>query len=86
MSDWRDRDGERPRVLPPAALWLQYLVAILLGNAIYFWSLVPHLPEWLRHRPFHLDAGLGMDFLVCAAVYWLMRAGRRQLPWGRRGR
>ncbi len=86
MSHRRKGDDGRPHLLPSAAVWLQYLVAILLGNAIYFWSLVPHLPEWLRHRPFRLDAGLAMDFGVCAGVYGLLRMGRKQLPWGRRGR
>lgn len=55
--------------------WLEYLAAILIGNAIYYLSLVPHLPEALRHRNFAVDWGTLVDFLVCAAVYGLIRLG-----------
>ena len=57
--------------------WLEYLVAILLGNAVYYFSLVPHLPENLRHRAFQIDAGLLLDFLVCLAVYGLIRVAAK---------
>jgi len=53
--------------------WLEYLVAILLGNAIYYLSLVPYLPDALRHRGFRQDWGTLVDFLVCAGVYGLIR-------------
>jgi hypothetical protein len=56
--------------------WLQYLVAILIGNAIYYFSLVPHLPELLQHQGFHIDLGMLVDFLICASVYGLMRVAR----------
>jgi hypothetical protein len=55
--------------------WLEYLVAILIGNAIYYFSLVPHLPDFLRHQGFRTDWGAGIDFLVCVAVYGLIRLG-----------
>ena len=55
--------------------WLEYLAAILLGNAIYYLSLVPHLPEALRHQGFQMDWGMGVDFAVCVAVYGLIRLG-----------
>ena len=57
--------------------WLEYLVAILLGNAIYYLSLLPHLPEPLRHRGTQTDLGLLVDFAVCVAVYGLIRLGSR---------
>jgi hypothetical protein len=57
--------------------WLEYLLATLLGNAIYFWSLVPHLPESLRHRIRHYDWGLALDFAVCVGVFGLIRLGER---------
>jgi hypothetical protein len=53
--------------------WLEYLIAILLGNAIYYFSLAPHLPESLRHQGFQLDPGMFLDFVVCVAVYGLIR-------------
>ncbi|MGA3295764.1 MAG: hypothetical protein ABSE45_17500 [Candidatus Acidiferrales bacterium] len=55
--------------------WIEYLVAILLGNAIYYFSLMPHLPYALRHQGFQIDWGVAMDFLVCVAVYGLIRLG-----------
>jgi hypothetical protein len=55
--------------------WLEYLVAILVGNAIYYLSLAPHLPEVLRHQGFEIDGGVLVDFAVCVGVYWLMRLG-----------
>jgi hypothetical protein len=55
--------------------WAEYLVAILIGNAIYYFSLVPHLPDALRHQGFQMDWGVGVDFLVCVAVYGLIRLG-----------
>jgi hypothetical protein len=53
--------------------WLAYLVAILIGNGIYFLVLVQHLPPILRHQPFHVDGGLAVDGLVCVATYGLIR-------------
>jgi hypothetical protein len=55
--------------------WLEYLVAILIGNAIYYLSLVPHLPQAMRHQGFQVDWGMGVDFLVCVAIYGLIRLG-----------
>jgi hypothetical protein len=57
--------------------WLEYLAAILLGNAIYYLSLVPHLPGALHHQGFEMDWGVAVDFLVCACVYGLIRIGSR---------
>jgi hypothetical protein len=57
--------------------WLEYLVAVLLGNAIYYFSFVPHLPEFLRHRAFRLDGGMLVDFAVCVGVYALIRLAAR---------
>lgn len=48
--------------------WPQYLLAILLGNAIYL-LLSPLLPEALQHRTFQIDIGLAVDFALCLAVY-----------------
>ncbi len=58
------------------------LVAVVFGNAFYFYWLAPRLPDWIRHRPFAFDAGLLLDFVVCLAIYlglgWLAsrKAGR----------
>ena len=55
--------------------WIEYTVAILLGNAVYYFSLVPHLPQALRHQGFLLDWGSLIDFVICLAVYGLIRLG-----------
>lgn len=55
--------------------WVEYLAAILVGNAIYYLSLVPHLPDTWRHQLDHPDAGLLLDFVVCVGVYGLIRLG-----------
>ena len=55
--------------------WLEYLVAILLGQLIYYFSLVPHLPDSLRHHGSNIDLGMFVDFLVCLGVYGLIRLG-----------
>ena len=57
--------------------WIEYTVAILAGNAIYYFSLVPHLPQALRHQGFLLDWGSLTDFVVCLAVYGLLRLGAK---------
>ncbi len=57
--------------------WVEYLVAILLGNAIYFFSLYPHLPRPLRHQAFRIDWGVVVDFAVCVLVYGLICLARR---------
>ncbi len=62
---------------PPLRRWLEYLLAIVLGNAIYFFSLSPHLPRLLRHRLFQVDWGVAVDFIVCVLVYGLIRVASR---------
>jgi hypothetical protein len=49
--------------------WLKALAAVLLGNAIYFLLVMPHVPEWVRHRPFHADLGLLIDLCFCIVCY-----------------
>jgi hypothetical protein len=57
----------------PVRTWIEYLAAILAGNALYFLVLLPRLPPELRHQPFHADLGFALDGLVCVAVYGLLR-------------
>jgi hypothetical protein len=52
--------------------WLKMLLAILLGNLIYF-VLLPHVPDELRHDVFRLDLGLFLDMGLCALIYLLIR-------------
>ena len=48
------------------------LLAVLLGNVIYF-AAVPFLPQSLKHGLFDIDAGLALDFAICAGIYLLLR-------------
>ena len=57
--------------------WIEYTAAILVGNAIYYFSLVPHLPPAFRHREFLLDWGSATDCVVCLVVYGLIRLGSK---------
>lgn len=47
------------------------LIAVVLGNAIYF-TLLPHLPARAQHQRFQLDWGLAIDFWLCLALYGLL--------------
>jgi len=65
--------------------WIEYLVAVLVGNAIYFLVLFPAVPERFRHRPLRMDTGLLLAFLCCVAIYGVIRmASRHAQEWNRR--
>jgi hypothetical protein len=55
---------------------LQMLLAIILGNVVYF-LLLPSLPPMARHHPLHLDVGMAVDFWFCLAAYGLIRTARK---------
>jgi hypothetical protein len=56
----------------------QSLLAVLAGNALYFF-LLPHLPPAVRHQAFRLDLGLALDFWVCLAILGALHFfGRRK--------
>ena len=56
--------------------FLQALLAVLLGNILYF-LLVPSLPPVARHRPMRIDLGMAVDFWFCLVAYGLIRTARR---------
>ena len=56
------------------AKWMKFLLAILLGNALYF-ALSPHLPLAAQHRSWTIDLGTVVDFWFCVAVYGLLELG-----------
>jgi len=63
--------------------FLKSLVAVVTGNLIYFFVLMPVLPRAAQHRPFQLDLGLILDFWICLVIYglielWLRRRAGRQ--------
>jgi hypothetical protein len=57
---------------PMARNFLESLVAVLTGNAVYF-LLMPRLPEQVRHDPQHLDLGLLLDFCICLVIWGCVR-------------
>lgn len=62
--------------------WIEYLVAVLVGNAIYFLVLFPVLPESLQHQPLQMDAGLLLAFLCCVGIYGVIRLASRHAREG----
>ena len=57
---------------------LKYLVAIVLGNVLYFFVVLPHVPPVGRHQPFRLDLGLVIDFWCCVACWGLIEMAARR--------
>ncbi len=58
------------------ANFLQALLAIVLGNIVYF-LLLPSLPPVARHHPFRIDLGTALDFWFCLVAYGLIRTARK---------
>jgi hypothetical protein len=56
--------------------FLDALVAVLAGNAIYF-LLMPHLPNVIRHRLFQEDLGLLVDFCICTVIFVVVKYSQR---------
>jgi hypothetical protein len=54
---------------------LEYLAAIVGGNAVYFLLLYRHLPRPFQHAPFRIDRGLLADLFCCAVLYAGIRLG-----------
>jgi hypothetical protein len=61
---------------PVLVNFLQTLVAIVLGNVVYF-LLLPSLPPVARHHPFRMDLGMVVDFWFCLVAYGLIRTARK---------
>jgi len=59
---------------PAGVKWFRSLVAILLGNALYF-AVSPHLPPAAQHRSWEVDLGTVVDFWFCLVVYGVMELG-----------
>ena len=56
--------------------FLDALLAVLAGNAIYY-LLMPHLSPVARHRLFQEDWGLLVDFAICTAIFVAVKYARR---------
>jgi len=68
--------------------FLKQFVAVVAGNLLYFFLLLPHLPSAGRHQPFRVDLGLLVDLWICLVLYgiveWLDRKWRRDAAAGSR--
>ena len=65
-----------PRRVSRAWQWGEYFLAILAGIILYL-SIEPALPASLHHRLDRTDPGVLLEFLLCAAMYGLVRLARR---------
>jgi hypothetical protein len=70
------QDGALVSKLSVRLNFLQALLAIILGNVVYF-ALLPTLPVAARHRPFRVDLGMVLDFSMCLVLYGLIRSVRK---------
>jgi len=59
---------------PTRPNWLKFLIAVLLGNALYF-AFSPHLPPAAQHQAWTVDLGTIVDFWFCLLVYGLLELG-----------
>jgi hypothetical protein len=57
--------------------FIKSLIAVLAGNIIYYFLLMPLLPPAGRHRPGHLDLGLIIDFWLCLVILGLLELRER---------
>lgn len=55
---------------------VQALLAVVLGNVVYF-LMAPSLPLVAQHHPFRLDLGMVLDLWFCVVAYGLIRTARR---------
>jgi hypothetical protein len=58
---------------------LKQTIAVVVGNLLYFFILMPHLPTAGRHHPGRLDLGLIVDFWVCVVIYGFVELVDRKL-------
>jgi ABC-type uncharacterized transport system permease subunit len=57
------------------------LIAVVVGNAVYFLVIMPLLPAAGRHGIGRIDLGLVIDFWVCVVVYGIIEVVlRRKRP------
>jgi hypothetical protein len=76
MGDQRNERGQNLRRSTTMSNFLDALVAVLAGNAIYF-LLMPHMPPAMRHALFREDFGLVVDFAICTIIFVGVKMMRR---------
>lgn len=75
MRGREETNSEMEGRVSTARRWAEYLLAVLGGNIIYL-AIEPQLPNPFRHRMFQVDLGLAIDFLICVALYGIVRLVR----------
>ena len=68
--------GNTPTKSKTVKNFLDALVAVLAGNAVYF-LVMPHLPDVARHALFKEDWGLLVDFAICTVIFLAVKYARR---------
>jgi hypothetical protein len=76
IPEFSEDHGQRPTrkvsaMSPRTRRWIKYLIAIVIGNLLYF-SLQSHFPRVLQHHPYHADFGMFVDLWFCVAVFGLI--------------
>jgi len=73
------RKEVRNVVSKSTANFFHALVAVLLGNALYF-LFEKYLPARAQHSPFKIDLGMVVDFWFCLVVFGIIKtvAARRK--------
>jgi hypothetical protein len=64
---------------PRMVNFVQSLIAVLAGNAAYFW-VMPHLPPAARHIPPRLDLGVAVDFWFCLVIFGIIKMASSRWP------
>jgi ABC-type uncharacterized transport system permease subunit len=80
VSGNKQLDAMHPRNVLSENFW-KSLIAVVSGNLLYYFVLLPVLPFSARHRPFKLDLGLVVDVWVCLFIYGIVELFVR---WRRR--
>ena len=62
---------------PLVANFVQSLIAVVIGNVVYF-LLMPHLPPAARHVPMRFDLGVVVDFWFCLVVLGAIKTFTRR--------
>lgn len=57
---------------------IKQAIAVVAGNLIYLFLLMPHLPPAGQHRPDRFDLGLLVDFWVCVVLYGVIELADRK--------
>ena len=64
---------------------LKSFIAVVLGNVLYFFVLMPHLPPLAQHRRDRIDFGLIVDFWICVVIWGVVDLIFRKLSAAGRG-